>query len=69
MIGVVLVLLAKGTFCDVTEGVNSKHFSLAPLACSRLPSFHKNNVTGLWFLKFTISRTNRETASVYSQLR
>ena len=47
MMNVAFVLLAKGAFSDVIEGVNAKNFSLAPLACSRFPSFHKNNVIDL----------------------
>ena len=54
MMNVVFALLAKGAFPDVTEGVNSKKFSLAPPACSRYPpSFHKNSVIDLWPIKFT----------------
>ena len=41
---VVFILLAKGAFSDVVEGVSSKILSLAPLACSKSPAFRMNNV-------------------------
>ena len=44
MINVMFLLLAKGAFSNVIEGVNSKNFSLAPLVCARRSSFHVNNV-------------------------
>ena len=42
MINVVFVMLTKEAFSDVIQGVNSKHFLLAPLSCST-PSFCWNN--------------------------
>ena len=47
MMNVMFLLLAKRTFPDVVEDVNSKNFSLAPIACSKLPSFYVNNVIDL----------------------
>ena len=69
MMDVVFALLAKGTFFNVIEGVNSKNFLLAPLPCSRSPpSFHKDSVIDLWLKICKISRTIRETTSFYPQL-
>ena len=34
MTNVIVALLAERAFSDVKEGVDSKDFSLAPLACS-----------------------------------
>ena len=66
MMNVVFSLLAKGAYSDVIGGVNSKTFSLAPLAFSRSPpSFHKNSVIDLWLITFTISRKIRGTTSFY----
>ena len=47
MMNVMFVLLAKGVLSNVMEGVNSKNFSLARLACSKPPFFHKFNVIDL----------------------
>ena len=64
MMNVAFALLAKGASPDVIEGVNSKNFALAQLACSRSPlSFRKNSVLDLWLITFTISCTIRETTS------
>ena len=69
MMSTIFVLLAKGAFADIMEGVNSKKFSLSPLASSRPPSFHKHSVINLRFITFKLSHTSRETTSFYPQLR
>ena len=64
MMNVVFILLANEAFSDVIESMNSKKFLLAPLACSRPPSFHKYNVIDLWLITFTMSRAIRETTQL-----
>ena len=69
MMDVVFVLLAKGAFFDVIQGVNSKSFPLVLLECFRPHFFHKHSVIDLWLITFTISRTIRETTGFYPLLR
>ena len=64
MMNVISGLLAKGALSNFIEGVNSKNFSLAPLACSKPRSFHKYNVIDLhaFFCKEPTSRPSSKSS-------
>ena len=59
MMNVLVVLLAKRALFYVVESLNSKVFSLAPLACSKLPVFCIYNSIAFQLIAFTISCTCR----------
>ena len=69
MMNVMSTLLATRAFSSVINGMDQKHFSLAPLASSKLPAFCINNAINLKFITLTIYHTFRGGTSFYPQLR